>query len=130
MSESFNNNVSLRTVAALLLAALFVATACGRKQGAEEEAAARNARLASARVVARVKVTREGAVRLDGREVSPEELKQALAALKAEEGAVWYYREDARSSQSEKELAAMRVIVSSDLPVKPCETEEEFNAPR
>lgn len=59
----------------------------------------------------RVAVMRSGAILLDGVKGTKEDLERHLRALDKTNGTVWYYREGAEDSPSEKQDASIKVVL-------------------
>ncbi len=78
----------------------------------------------------RVKVTQTGVIYLDDKVVALDELKQEFARLKADNGAVLYYRENPQGKMSEQATNVMNAVIAAKLPIKLCETEVELNQPQ
>jgi biopolymer transport protein ExbD len=103
-----------------LIALLVVTVGCSQRNVDRSESSA----------VDRIKVTQTGIVYLNGKQVSPEELKKAFAELKAKNGSVWYYRENPQGEPPGQTMEVMAAIVEAKLPVRMCPTEEELNKAR
>jgi hypothetical protein len=65
--------------------------------------------------VSKVKVDQAGAIYLNGKSVTIEDLRQELTRLKRVNGGVWYYLEDPLNSQAK---AAERAIFDARVPIK------------
>jgi hypothetical protein len=68
--------------------------------------------------VARIKVDREGRIFLNEKQVSLDELKDAFARLKQDNGVVWYYRENPEGEPTAEATSVIQAIISAKLPVK------------
>ena len=110
--------MTLKTVALFLL--LLAIAGCGRKStaGVDENRVS---------PVARVKVTQAGNIFLNGMATSLEDLKKDLVELKAKNGRVWYYRDNAKGEPAEQAMKVIQAIVDAKLPIRLCQTEEELN---
>lgn len=71
----------------------------------------------SATPIARISVLVSGKILLDGKEIRLGELKRALEKLKTQRGAVWYYRESAKSKPPGEAVEVFKLIVESKLPL-------------
>jgi hypothetical protein len=67
--------------------------------------------------VARIAVFSSGAVHLDGRPTTLPALDQELAKLKADNGAVWYHRQNPASEPPPQGTAVIQMIIKHQLPV-------------
>ena len=116
--------------ACLLCAAVFLPAGCGRG----ETEAQRRARLEmegrGPGPVARVKVSRAGAIELNGQPASFEQVKEEFARHRAAGGAVWFYREDWQGEPHEQALRVVLAATEEGLGVRKIETEEELNQPQ
>jgi len=95
----------LKACAGLLLLAVLALAPASR---AEEPAAP----------VAKISITRDGAVSLDGHPISPADLKDPLARLAERKGEVWYYRENAGADPPPEAMAVIQAIIDAHLPVR------------
>jgi hypothetical protein len=77
--------------------------------------------------VAKVRITSEGIIYLNGNKVSIEETKKTFIQLKAEKGSVWYYRDNPQGEPTREAMAVIEVIADAKLPVRLCSTEHELN---
>lgn len=59
----------------------------------------------------RVAVMRDGAIFLDGSKGSKDALERRLRGLDKLNGAVWYYREGAAASPTEKQDASVKIVL-------------------
>ena len=59
----------------------------------------------------RVAVMKDGAILLDGSKGSKDALERRLRALDKTNGAVWYYREGAEASPTEKQDASVKIVL-------------------
>ena len=76
---------------------------------------------------ARVKVTRKGAIFLDGRRATLDDFRQTCDRLHKEGGAVLYYREDPESEPHEIATQVIQAVIDARLPIKLCEN--DFDQP-
>jgi hypothetical protein len=67
--------------------------------------------------VARVAVFSSGAVHLDGRPTTLPVLDEELKKLKADNGAVWYHRQNPASEPPPHGTAVIQLIIKHQLPV-------------
>lgn len=67
--------------------------------------------------VAKVAVFSSGAVHLDGRPITLPTLDQELGKLKAENGVVWYHRQNPASEPPPQGTAVIQMIIKHRLPV-------------
>src|SRR5688572_5013964 len=65
---------------------------------------------------AKVKVTQDGELFLNGEEVTLDELKEEFARLKAVNGEVWYYRENPSGEMPSIALQVLDAIIDAQLP--------------
>ena len=72
---------------------------------------------AAAERVARIAVFSSGAVHLDGRPTSLPTLDEELRKLKADNGVVWYHRENPASEPPPQGNAVIQMIIKHRLPV-------------
>ena len=68
--------------------------------------------------VAQIRVSRAGQVELDGKRVTREELRAALARLSREGGSVQYYREGWNERPSEEAARVFEVIIDARMPIQ------------
>jgi len=67
--------------------------------------------------VARIRVSRAGEIWCDDVRTSLAELGPRLAQLRAAQGVVWYYREEAGDEPSPEAMAVVRMVVEQRLPI-------------
>jgi hypothetical protein len=67
--------------------------------------------------VAKVAVSADGRVELDGSVASLEELRAAFAELSRADGVVWYYREAADAEPHPLAMEVVQAIIDARLPV-------------
>jgi biopolymer transport protein ExbD len=65
----------------------------------------------------KVKVMADGRVLTDSGTVSLEQLGKQLAALKAKNGTVWYYREAAAAEPHPNAMEVIKLVVDNKLPI-------------
>jgi hypothetical protein len=70
--------------------------------------------------ILKVSVLASGAVSLDGKPVTVEELQAKLESVKADRPVVWYYREAAGGEPPAEAMHVMKVVVDNRLPVSLC----------
>ncbi|HEX7318109.1 MAG TPA: hypothetical protein VF297_29670 [Pyrinomonadaceae bacterium] len=68
--------------------------------------------------VARVRVSQAGRIEMNGVNLTPEQLRSALAKLKAQGGGVMYYRERWNEPPSAEAARAFEVITQAGLPIQ------------
>ena len=68
--------------------------------------------------IAKVKVTRIGAIYHNGKAITIDEVKKEFARLKQVNGTVWYHRENPQGEPPPEALAVIKAIVDAKLPVK------------
>jgi len=78
--------------------------------------------------VDRVKVTQAGMIYVNGKTTSIDDLRKEFAQLKAENGSVWYYRENPQGEPPEQAMNVMQAVVDNKLPIRMCKSEAELNA--
>jgi hypothetical protein len=71
----------------------------------------------SAERIARVAVFATGDIHLNGAAVSLAGLEEEFRSLKADGGAVWYYRESTSSEPPPQSAAVIRLVVKYQLPI-------------
>ena len=67
--------------------------------------------------VARIRVSRAGEIWCDDVRTSLAELGPRLARLRAAQGVVWYYREEAGDEPAPEAMAVVRMVVEQRLPI-------------
>jgi len=67
--------------------------------------------------IARVAVFSSGAVHLDGRPTTVLALDEELRKLKADNGVVWYHRQNPASEPPPQGMAVIQLIIKHQLPV-------------
>ena len=67
--------------------------------------------------VARIRVSRAGEIWCDDVRTSLAELGPQLAQLRAAQGVVWYYREEAGDEPAPEAMAVVRMVVEQRLPI-------------
>ncbi|HKC48263.1 MAG TPA: hypothetical protein VKB63_11740 [Gemmatimonadales bacterium] len=67
--------------------------------------------------VARIRVSRAGEIWCDDVRTSLAELGPRLAQLRAAQGVVWYYREEAGDEPAPEAMAVVRMVVEQRLPI-------------
>ena len=67
--------------------------------------------------VARIRVSRAGEIWCDDVRTSLAELGSRLAQLRAAQGVVWYYREEAGDEPAPEAMAVVRMVVEQRLPI-------------
>lgn len=68
--------------------------------------------------ILKVAVTADGAISIDGAHATIDSLREAFAALAAQKGAVWYYRENGAGEPPPQAMQVMEAIVQNRLPVR------------
>jgi hypothetical protein len=96
----------------VVLFGLFIALAIAFDPGTSTEREALNG------PVARVRVSQAGQIEMNGVQLNREELRRALARLRAEGGRVMYYRERWNEPPSAEAAKAFEVIRDAGLPVR------------
>ena len=67
--------------------------------------------------VARIRVSRDGQIWCDDVRTSLADLGPRLAQLRAAQGVVWYYREEAGDDPAPEAMAVVRMVVEQRLPI-------------
>jgi hypothetical protein len=67
--------------------------------------------------VARISALSSGQLLLNGQPVTLQALDRALAELKAQNGVVWYYRENAQAEPPAGAMQAIQLVVKYKLPI-------------
>ena|SRR5258708_8762932 len=75
--------------------------------------------------IAKVKVTQNGNLFLNGQETTLDAIKQEFARLKGVKGEVWYYREDPTGNPPTIAMEVIQAVIDAKLPIKLSET--DFN---
>jgi hypothetical protein len=73
--------------------------------------------------IAKVKVTSEGKLFLNGQETTLDAIKQEFARLKMVNGMVWYYRENPGGEPHPNAMEVIKAVVDAKLPIKLSETD-------
>jgi hypothetical protein len=68
-------------------------------------------------MVTRIRVSRDGAIWCDDIRTSLADLGSRLAQLRAAQGVVWYYREEAGDDPAPEAMAVVRMVVEQRLPI-------------
>jgi biopolymer transport protein ExbD len=66
----------------------------------------------------KVKVTSKGEISADGQPVTPEELDARFAALKKEQGQVWYYRDNPTGAPPDNAMTVIKLVANHKLPIQ------------
>ena len=77
--------------------------------------------------VARIKVTQDGTIYLNGTRASLEDVKKNFETLKANKGRVRYYRENPQGEPPAQAMDVMKAVVDAGLPIKLCTSEADLN---
>lgn len=67
--------------------------------------------------VTRIRVSRDGQIWCDDVRTSLADLGPRLAQLRAAQGVVWYYREEAGDDPAPEAMAVVRMVVEQRLPI-------------
>jgi hypothetical protein len=67
--------------------------------------------------IARIRVSRGGEIWCDDVRMSLADLGPQLAQLRAAQGVVWYYREEAGDDPAPEAMAVVRMVVEQRLPI-------------
>ena len=67
--------------------------------------------------VTRIRVSRDGQIWCDDVRTSLVDLGPRLAPLRAAQGVVWYYREEAGDDPAPEAMAVVRMVVEQRLPI-------------
>ena len=67
--------------------------------------------------VTRIRVSRDGEIWCDDVRTSLADLGPRLAQLRAAQGVVWYYREEAGDDPAPEAMAVVRMVVEQRLPI-------------
>jgi len=108
----------MKLISILLMALALLQLNCKNRIG-EAEAAKKFAEW-EANGIAKVKVDETGAIYLNAKPVSLDELGNEFARIKKLNGAVWYYRLSQTQAAEASGMAIMKKIVEYRLPVKLC----------
>jgi hypothetical protein len=65
----------------------------------------------------RVQSFKSGIIKVDGQTVTLGGLAEALAQIKAKQGAVLYYREDPAAEPSQNQMEVFKALMSAGLPI-------------
>jgi hypothetical protein len=68
-------------------------------------------------MVTRIRVSRAGEIWCDDVRTSLTDLGPRLAQLRAAQGVVWYYREEAGDNPAPEAMAVVRMVVEQRLPI-------------
>jgi hypothetical protein len=68
-------------------------------------------------MVTRIRVSRDGEIWCDDVRTSLADLGSRLAQLRAAQGVVWYYREEAGDDPAPEAMAVVRMVVEQRLPI-------------
>jgi hypothetical protein len=68
-------------------------------------------------IVTRIRVSRAGEIWCDDVRTSLTDLGPRLAQLRAAQGVVWYYREEAGDNPAPEAMAVVRMVVEQRLPI-------------
>lgn len=68
-------------------------------------------------IVSRIRVSRAGEIWCDDVRTSLTDLGPRLAQLRAAQGVVWYYREEAGDNPAPEAMAVVRMVVEQRLPI-------------
>jgi hypothetical protein len=68
-------------------------------------------------MVTRIRVSRDGEIWCDDVRTSLADLGPRLAQLRADQGVVWYYREEAGDNPAPEAMAVVRMVVEQRLPI-------------
>lgn len=93
----------------LLVVAMVVLAACSGRSSDELPSVKQN--------VAKVAVSLDGRITLDGREAAIDEVRAAFAELAGRKGVVWYYREAANAEPHPNAMLVVQAIVEAQLPL-------------
>ena len=104
----------LSVVVVLLLCLL----GCEGRSDQPEAKTREQGRVGQSSEIAKVKVTRTGAIYLNGKGVTMGELKEEFARLTQVNGAVRYHRENPQGEPPPEALAVIQAIIDAKLPVK------------
>lgn len=72
----------------------------------------------SEQLIARVKLLSDGKLLLDDKETSLDDLRLALAEIRKNSGAVWFYRESVSEASKDEGIAVMDIILDEGLPTR------------
>lgn len=67
--------------------------------------------------ITRIRVSRDGQIWCDDVRTSLADLGPRLAQLRAAQGVVWYYREEAGDDPAPEAMAVVRMVVEQRLPI-------------
>ena len=76
--------------------------------------------------IGKVRVYRNGKMTLDGRQVTIDEMRKGLSALKGKNGIVWYYREAGEQEAHPNAALVVQAIIDNKLPVS-MSNKEDFS---
>ncbi|MCA1617640.1 MAG: hypothetical protein LC729_04620 [Acidobacteria bacterium] len=113
----------MKPLYAILIAVTLLGVSCAKQSMTNSN------ELHFARTV-RIKVTQVGVIHLNEKVVTLDELKEEFVRLKADNGAVLYYRENPQGEPPEQVTNVMKAVIDAKLPIKLCQTEEELNQPQ
>lgn len=102
----------------LLVSLVFLGIGCGKDAEQQAGQAEERNMVQGAAAIAKVKVDRAGAIFLNGKTVTLEELRNEFARLKEAGGTVWYFREDPQGEPPAQAMAVIQAIVDAQLPVR------------
>lgn len=105
----------MRLISLILVGLVFLQAGCGRRPDASASKMQLRPDLHPPAELAKVKVSQDGEIFLDGKPTTMEDLKRELSRLKQVDGGVWYYAEDPSSPESG---AVKRALIDSHLPIK------------
>lgn len=67
--------------------------------------------------IVKISALSDGTILADGRKIDLATLDKLLAKLRLDEGAVWYFRENALSEPTTQAMEAIKLVVKHSLPV-------------
>lgn len=108
----------MRLIGVLFVSVMIFGIGCGKDSEQQVGAAEERDMVRGAGAIAKVKVDRTGAIYLNGKTVTLEELKDEFARLRQAGGSVWYFRENPQGEPPAQAMAVIQAIVDAQLPVK------------
>ena len=109
----------MRFLSTVVILALVSFAGCSMNKG--------KSAFADSATVTRIKVTRDGAIYLNGAPASLEDVNKNLEQLKANKGRVRYYRDNPGGPAPEQALKVMQAVIDAKVPIKLCTSEEDLN---